>query len=225
MNFNQFFNEIMPRASAFLGVFFIVMLIGYGFLYFIDFVPEEPTEEATNESRTDLDEDNSTDFSGISENALAETDEVNGDKMPISIHFPSLNKSSTVLNPTSRSYEDLDAALLKGVVRHPDSADLGDKDGNMLILGHSSYLNTVFNKNFQAFNGIQNLTWGDTITVKSSDAEYTYQVDRVYQAKASAITIPVKSNVAKLTLATCNTFGAKEDRFIVEATLVAKKAL
>lgn len=225
MNFNQFFNEVMPRLSAFLGVFFIVMMIGYGFLYFIDFVPEKPTEEATNEFQADLDEDNSTDFSNVSENTPTETDVVSGDRMPQSIYIPSLSKTVTVLNPTSRSYADLDAALLKGVVRHPDSADLGDNDGNMLILGHSSYLKTVFNKNFQAFNGIQNLTWGDTITVRSGDAEYTYQVDRVYQAKASAVTIPVKSSTAKLTLATCNTFGAKEDRFIVEATLVSKKAL
>jgi LPXTG-site transpeptidase (sortase) family protein len=131
----------------------------------------------------------------------------------------------SVLNPTSRSIAELDNALLKGVVRHPDSADLNEQNGNMLILGHSSYLKNVFNKNYQAFNGIQNLKWGDTITLRSRDYEYIYRVDRVYEAKASTVTIPTKSAGQKLTLATCDTFGAKEDRFIVESTLVSKKAL
>ena len=35
-----------------------------------------------------------------------------------------LDKEISVLNPESRSVEDLDNALLSGVVRHPDSADL-----------------------------------------------------------------------------------------------------
>lgn len=222
MNIPRLMNEILPRLSAFLGVFFVVMMIGYGFLYTIDFVPEKP-EEAKNEVEA--------------ENTVPEVVEVEEtepeparlaefrDPTPTSLTIGPLNRTVSVLNPTSRAISDLDAALLKGVVRHPDSADLNDENGNMLILGHSSYLNTVFNKNYQAFNGIQNLTWGDTITLRSGDTEYTYRVDRVYQAKASAVTIPTKSNGQKLTLATCNTFGAKEDRFIVEASLVSKKAL
>lgn len=223
MKLSYFFNQILPSASAFLGVFFIVMMIGYGFLFFIDFVPEAPTEEST--TKEDVVE--TTALPEIVEpiNEAPEPAEGLREPRPLSITLNSLNRTVDVLNPSSRSIPDLDAALLKGVVRHPDSADLNDENGNMLILGHSSYLNNVFNSNYQAFNGIQNMVWGDTIILKSTDTEYTYRVDKVYQAKASNVSIPVTSNGARLTLATCNTFGAKEDRFIVEAVLVSKKAL
>ncbi|MEZ4200359.1 MAG: hypothetical protein R3B69_02060 [Candidatus Paceibacterota bacterium] len=40
-------------------------------------------------------------------------------------------------------------------------------------------------KNFQAFNGLQELTWGDEIRVTSGDTAYVYQVDRVYKASAT----------------------------------------
>jgi LPXTG-site transpeptidase (sortase) family protein len=95
----------------------------------------------------------------------------------------------------------------------------------MFILAHSSYLPTVFNKNFQAFNGIQDLVWGDTIRVRSVDAEYIYSVQKVYQAKASEVAVPATPGKAQLTLATCNSFGSKDDRFVVEATLIETKKL
>jgi LPXTG-site transpeptidase (sortase) family protein len=224
MDLSRLFNQILPQASAFLGVFFVVMMIGYGFLYFVDFVPEEPkASEAVTEEEEIVEEVENPENDAPSpvEPAVSEF----RDPLPKSITLGPLGRTVTVLNPNSRSVANLDAALLKGVVRHPDSADLLDPYGNILILGHSSYLKTVFNKNFQAFNGIQNLKWGDTITLRSSEAEYTYRVERVYEAKASAVMIPTKSSQAKLTLATCDTFGAKEDRFIVEAVLVSKKAL
>lgn len=227
MNLSQILNEIAPKAGAFFGVFFFVMMIGYGFLYFIDFVPETPSTEETKEESVEA--DTNKDTTTVSTKEIETTAPVatvsKNNPLPISVTIDKLNRTITVLNPVSRNLNDLDNALLKGVVRHPDSADLNDAKGNMLILGHSSYLNNVFNKNYQAFNGIQNLTWGDTIRLKSGDMEYTYKVDRVYQAKASAISIPTRATEQKLTLATCNTFGAKEDRFIVEATLVSKKAL
>ena len=221
MNITNLLNEIFPRAGAFFGVFFVVMVIGYGFLTIIDFLPEEPEAASVTteiEKTIDIKEE-------IPENETLATTNSFGDPFPNTITIDDLNRTITVLNPNSRSLSDLDEALLKGVVRHPDSANLNDPNGNILILGHSSYLTNVFNRNFQAFNGIQNLVWGDIITLRSRDTEYTYRVDRVYQDKASNITIPTKSNQPKLTLATCNTFGAKEDRFIVEASLVSKKAL
>lgn len=228
MNFSHFFNKILPDASAFLGVFFIIMMIGYGFLYFIDFVPESP-EEASSEEATEATDDETafaTESEFTSDNFGSTGDDfASGDALPQTLSISALGRTVNVLNPASRNVADLDAALLKGVVRHPDSADLLNPNGNILILGHSSYLGTVFNKNYQAFNGIQNLKWGDTITLRSSDTEYTYRVERVYEAKASAVNVPTESGEPRLTLATCDTFGAKEDRFIVESVLVSKKAL
>lgn len=225
MPISKFWNEILPQMSAFLGVFFLVMLVGYGFLYTIDFVPETPKdtielsddplmEGATGESQLKP-------FPGKEYNNV----DPNSDPLPDTLHIPALGRSVTVLNPTSNKIADIDAALINGVARHPDSADLHSENGNMLILGHSSYLKTVFNKNYQAFNGIQNLEWGDQVILRSFDTEYTYRVDRVYEAKNSDVFIPTVSTGQRLTLVTCDTYGAKEDRFILEATLVSKRAL
>ncbi len=225
MNISHLVEEIIPKAGAFLGVFFVVMTIGYGILYYIDFVPETPATAETITS-ADTEEPEAAATPAIEQEPEPEPATTTwNDPYPTSITLDSLGRTVSVLNPTSRSIAELDNALLKGVVRHPDSADLNEQNGNMLILGHSSYLKNVFNKNYQAFNGIQNLKWGDTITLRSRDYEYIYRVDRVYEAKASTVTIPTKSTGQKLTLATCDTFGAKEDRFIVESTLVSKKAL
>ncbi|MCA9362871.1 sortase [Candidatus Kaiserbacteria bacterium] len=139
--------------------------------------------------------------------------------LPTSISISKLGKTVQVLNPSSRTIADLDTALLDGVVRHPDSATL-DQEGNVFILGHSSYLPRVFNKNFQAFNGIQDLVWGDIITVSSADAVYEYRVEKVYKAKAQDATVPIAGTGHMLTLATCNSFGSVDDRYIVEAKLV-----
>lgn len=224
MNLTNLYNEILPKTGAFLGVFFVVMVIGYGILYFVDFVPEAP-EEAQDTSTVDDEVTYEEPLPIIEEEEPLPLIVNDSNPLPLAITIERLNRTVTVLNPTSRAVADLDAALLKGVIRHPDSATLNDQNGNILVLGHSSYLTNVFNKNFQAFNGIQNLTWGDIIKVKSGDIEYTYQVDKVYEQKASTVNVPVWASQPKLTLVTCNTFGAKEDRFIVEATLVSKKAL
>lgn len=226
MNLGRLVDEIVPKAGAFLGVFFVVMTIGYGILYFVDFVPEAPANVETTASLDNNESETSTVTTTTEKDDKPEpaTSSWN-DPYPISITLDSLGRTVSILNPTSRAISELDNALLKGVVRHPDSADLNEQNGNMLILGHSSYLKNVFNKNYQAFNGIQNLKWGDTITLRSRDYEYVYRVDRVYEAKASSVTIPTKSSGQKLTLATCDTFGAKEDRFIVESSLISKKAL
>lgn len=215
-----FYSKLMSQKGTFLWVFFLVMLVSYGFLYAIDFLPEPVAEETI--ATQGVESVNEVVHTSDSSEVIATTEAVA--QYPVSIHIDALDRTVRVLNPSSRSIEELDSALLEGVVRHPDSADFNDT-GNVFILGHSSYLPTVFNKNFQAFNGIQNLSWGDIIRLESLDTEYVYRVERVYKAKASEVTVPNSRGEAKLTLATCNTFGAKEDRFIVEASLVSKRAL
>lgn len=215
----EIYEQIMERKALFFGMFFAVMLFSYGFLFAIDFIPEpieEETEVGSEQNQGALDTEENPQNNDIEE----EVDY----PLPISIHFDSLDRTVKVKNPISRSIDDLDAELLNGAVRHPDSADFDDF-GNIFILGHSSYLPNVFNKNFQAFNGIQDLTWGDTIRLRSEDTEYVYRVERVYEAKASEVIVPNSRGEAKLTLATCNTFGAKEDRFMVEAILVSSGLL
>ena len=236
MNWKQITDAVLQYKIRFFIVFFIVFTMTYTFLTIVDFLPEPPasqTSELVNES-ADLTESErdmmseSTDvLQSVSDQPLNieifETEAQDQDQdsfeqdVPISMYIGPLDREITVLNPQSRNIVDLDTALLDGVVRHPDSA-APNQDGNVFVLGHSSYLPNVFNPNFQAFNGIQNLEWGDVITLTSKGYVYSYRVEKVYKAKASDIVVPIADTGKMLTIATCNSFGSTDDRYIVEAS-------
>lgn len=225
---------IWERKLTFLAIFFVVFTALYSVLFVLDWLPEpidqtvavqsDPlvvTEASAAEQPLNIE---IIEEETVTTPAPAPAPEpveapVSIVDRPVSIYFDALDKEVEVLNPTSRSIAELDAALLEGTVRHPDSATL-DQEGNVFILGHSSYLPNVLNKNFQAFNGIQHLAWGDTITVTGEHNVYTYKVEDVYEAKASELFIPIADTGHRLTLATCDSFGSVDDRFIVEADLV-----
>ena len=213
------FNSKREQRIVFFLVSVGIIALTYGFFFVIDFLPETPSEKKTSLPAVVEEVPAST---TLVQEATTTPEAV--DPFPVSITFDSLGKTIAVLNPESRSVAALDTALLSGVVRHPDSADF-ERTGTIFLLGHSSYLPNVINKNFQAFNGIQKLGWGDVIRLRSGDTEYVYHVDRTYEVKASDAEVEIESGVAKLTLATCNSFGSKDDRFVVEATLVSKTAL
>lgn len=212
----QFASKLEQRVVFFL-VAMGVITITFGILVLVDFLPEKPTEKA---ETTSVSAENNT----IPVKSNATTVVTSAEALPLTIIFDSLDREVAVLNPTASSVEALDTALLSGVVRHPDSADFVNT-GTIFLLGHSSYLPTVMNKSFQAFNGIQKLEWGDTIRLQSADMEYVYSVDKVYQVKASDAEVPLQFEEAKLVLATCNSFGTKDDRFIIEASLVIKRPI
>lgn len=213
-------SRVGEQKYSFFGVFFLVFLFSYLLLVAIDFVPEQKkveVKEVPQEAPAHIEQ--------MAHDAFSyPMDVAHTPVMPDSIYIKKLDRTIPVLNPVSREVADLDAALLSGVVRHPDSADLA-QDGNVFILGHSSYLPNVLNENFQAFNGIQNLAWGDTIEVTSEGHLHIYEVEKVYKASASDTTVPVSGTGPRLTLATCNSFGSTDDRFIVEAKRVDVRAL
>ena len=138
---------------------------------------------------------------------------------PIRIKVSAIDLDDKVLNPTNADNAVLDAALLKGTVRYPGSARLGEI-GNVLIFGHSSYLSTVLNQNYKAFNDIQKLKTGEIITVYSGTTAYEYEVSAVKYVKAEEGVIDLSKVGKRLTLVTCNSFASKSDRFVVEANFV-----
>ena len=219
MHIYQILNQVWLHKVAFLATFFFVFLASYVLLVAVDFVPEPKAmevEEALPTTESD-------DF--IEQSAFdLPVGDVTEPVLPTSIYIKKLDRTVQVLNPESRAIADLDAALLSGVVRHPDSAHLS-QNGNVFILGHSSYLPTVLNKNFQAFNGIEDLEWGDIIEMTSDGQVYTYQVDKVFKANANNLTVPIAGDERRLTLATCNSFGSTDDRFIVEAKAIDVRAI
>lgn len=207
------------RIREWVTFFFVAMgiiTLTLGFFTLIDFLPEKPVDDTTSE----VVDDATYDASKKSNSDIVSMQ--SSEAYPERIVIDALDKTIPVLNPETNDVATLDTALLSGAVRHPDSANF-QKTGTMFILGHSSYLPVVHNKNFQAFNGIQKLVWGDTIRLFSKDMEYIYTVDKVYEAKAADARVPLQYEEAKLVLATCNSFGTKDDRYIVEASLVAKR--
>jgi LPXTG-site transpeptidase (sortase) family protein len=214
-------HRVGEKKYAFFGVFFLVFLFSYLFLVAVDFVPESTQKKQMPE----MEESPVTQVEQMAYDPFSyPVGSGNAPVVPESIYIKKLDRTIPVLNPESREITDLDAALLSGVVRHPDSADLA-QDGNVFILGHSSYLPNVFNENFQAFNGIQDLAWGDTIEVTSDGYLHLYEVEKVYKASAQDTTVPVSGTGPRLTLATCNSFGSVDDRFIVEAKRVEVRPL
>lgn len=212
---HQLYTSRLEKWVVFFLVFVGTLAVTYGILFVVDFLPEKPVSSGdVVDTQVTRISDTNTHLSQLERASIEVLDPT-----PSVIIFDSLGKQLPVLNPTTRNVEVLDRALLSGVVRYPDSADFKDV-GTIFLFAHSSYLPKVINKNFQAFNGIQNLKWGDVIRLRSSEIEYVYRIDQVYEAKASEVEVPIERGEPRLVLSTCNTFGAKDDRYVVEATLI-----
>lgn len=146
-------------------------------------------------------------------------------ELPTSIAIPALNRAAIIANPDTTDIATLDNLLLKGAVRYPISAKLGET-GNVVLFGHSSYLPIVKNQAYKTFNGIQKLVAGDIIVVSSSGTSYTYRVRSVAKESASDNSaIPLLVMGKTLTLVTCDSFGAKSDRFVVVADFVESHSI
>lgn len=196
-------SKTWSRKWSFLGVFLFMLFTTTGVLGALDLLPE-PSTVAT---------DSGNSLSASASLALQETEK------PTRIEIPDIDLDVTVANPTKTDVATLDKALLDGVVRYPTSSNLGEP-GNVIIFGHSSYLPIVRNQAFKAFNDIQKLKKGERILVTGSDRTFVYEVESVKEADAEEDAIPLTVSGSKLTLATCDSFGTKSDRFVVTANLV-----
>jgi LPXTG-site transpeptidase (sortase) family protein len=83
-------------------------------------------------------------------------------------------------------------------------------------------LAAVINDSYRAFNGLDDVEIGDEITVSDENGkEVIYEVTSVEIADASDRLVSLVSGRGKLTLSTCTTFGARENRVVVEAEIKA----
>ncbi len=208
------------RKWSFLGFSLLFFLISVYCLARVDLLPEARATETISASLIE----ESPLVAGTS-NAVESFVKPEKKESPLSISIPSISLSTKVQNPMTTDIGTLDTALLSGAVRYPTSGLLGQKNANVVIFGHSSYLPIVNNKAFKAFTGIEKLGQGDVITVSSEAMIYTYVVQNVIKADATSDGIPLDVSGEILTLATCNSFGEKSDRFIVTAHLVGSQAI
>jgi LPXTG-site transpeptidase (sortase) family protein len=204
--------RVYARKWNFLGVFAVVFLGSIFTLGQLNLLPEMSPSAVVLAANPHL---------AANTNVLAPIATV---ELPTKIEIPAINLAATIANPTTTDVAVLDQKLLKGAVRYPTSASLGET-GNVVLFGHSSYLPIVSNQAYKTFNGIQKLVAGDVVTVYSSDTAYTYQVRSVAKESANDAGIPLSVAGRVLTLATCDSFGAKTDRFVVVADFVESHSI
>lgn len=197
--------RIMGRKWNFLGVFAVIFLGSVIVLAKLDLLPE-PLKVPTAIETASV-------ANALTSASVAVAEE------PVKIEIPTINLSVHIANPTTTNIKELDEELMKGAVRYPTSAKLGEV-GNVVLFAHSSYLPVVGNQAYKAFNGIQKLKQGDIIIISSSTIAYTYSVRAVAKESADEAGINLAVTDKVLTLATCNSFGEKSDRFVVTADFV-----
>jgi len=152
-----------------------------------------------------VDNQNKNNYSAIGEN-------------PSRIIIDKIGVDAVISNPASTDVSILDGYLKDGAVRYPESGLLGV--GNMFIFGHSTSIAVVHNQAYKTFNGLNNLKSGDIIKVYGSSKIYTYSVTSVRLVDQNQALVEFGGNKNMLTLSTCNTFGAKSERYVVEADFV-----
>jgi LPXTG-site transpeptidase (sortase) family protein len=202
--------KILHKSSVKTSIFFVcVFAISFLALYLMNFVPNELKDQNITEGSTDT--------------ASTTTVGKKQYEFPTRISIEKIGVNSIVQNPTTTNIYALDDLLLHGVVRYPGSGLPGE--GNMFFFGHSTGLKLVNNQAFREFNNLKNLLAGDTVLVYSSKRVYTYKVRNVKLANADEVLVDFSVKKNMLTLSTCNTFGQKQERYIVEADFVGSSAL
>ncbi len=200
---NNIWQAIYKNKFYFALLFVVIFTVTFSFLYMLGLVPEEfnvmigryPDKESVG----------------------ALTGEI-----PLRILIPEVGVDTQVYSPATTSIATLDNFLLKGAVRYPGSGLLGG-NGNMFIFGHSTGYKIVQNQSYKTFNNIQNLKVGDEIHVYSEKIDYVYKVRSVKLETADQALITFNTKDHLLTLSTCNSFGQKTDRYVVEAEFAYKK--
>lgn len=202
----QILEHPLAFAAAFLAFFFIAFI-------FLAAVGATPDPLSVTPSDT------------ASTNTVATTPD--SPEAPVRVVAKDIGLDIVVVNPASSDIGILDEALKGGAVHYPTSAPLGI-NGTVLLFGHSSYLPVVYHQYYKTFDGIQNLKTGQIVSVYSGTTEYRYAVTGVRVADSADEDnnrIPLLSDNKYLTLVTCDSFAAKSNRFVVEATFVGAYAV
>jgi LPXTG-site transpeptidase (sortase) family protein len=140
--------------------------------------------------------------------------------LPARLTIPSIEVDTDVVIPRSASAEVLDNDLTQGPVYYPGSGTINS--GNMFIFGHSTGYKVVINKAYKVFNDIKTLNKGDVIYVESEGKKFSYKVRSVDKVDKNETLVTFDTKAHLLTISTCNSFGAKSDRYVVVAEFVGE---
>lgn len=134
---------------------------------------------------------------------------------PSYISIEKIGVDSVIELPNTQNIEILDQSLQKGAVHYPGSG--GIEKGNIFIFGHSTNWKIVKNQAYKTFNDLDKLEKGDEIILEADGKKYTYLVDTVNLVNESESLVNLDTIEKKLTISTCNSFGDKQERWVVEA--------
>ncbi len=227
--------RIIARPWEFLVIFLVVFFVVSVFLFAIDFVPESPSSADTSNiaqaatvtlsASAPLSAKTSSNSNGTAAAAVSTASAHLAGNAPLRVTIPKVGIDTPVNNPNTTSVSGLDNALLKGAVRYPDSALLGEV-APMFIFGHQSYLPVVHNQAFKAFNGLQNVRVGDDVIVSSATTNYHYRVTSIDYVDTEDGEVEIGGGTQTLTLVTCDSFGKqKTKRYVVVAAFTFEEPI
>lgn len=139
---------------------------------------------------------------------------------PTHLSIPKIGLDTDVVFPKGTDTKTLDTALTQGPVYYPGSGTVNN--GNMFIFGHSTGYKVVINKAYKVFNDIKTLSVGDTIFLQAGNKQFSYRVRSVDKVNKDQTLVEFDTTSHLLTLSTCNSFGAKTDRYVVVAEFVGQ---
>jgi len=203
------------------GATLFIFLVTFALLSVIGFVPEQFKFASIKAPKAQTEKTESANFQAPSNSNVVVKSNGTGvdsqDKnvIPTQILIPKIKVDSTINIPQSVDVAVLDTALTKGAVYYPGSGTL--QGGNMFLFGHSSNWKIVNNEAYKTFNDLDKLVIGDEVTLKSGDRTYIYSVTSVSKASEDDALVNFASTGRMLTISTCDTFGRKQDRWVVNA--------
>lgn len=205
--------NLKSQIKYFIVVFLIVFVVTFIVLNLFAWVPknfqvtEAPLQNIENLKITDDD---------LPKNEMASS--VVGNTTPDQVIIEKINVNAKIEKPTSIRVDVLDEALRSGAVYYPGSGTI--EKGNIFLFGHSTNWAVVQNQAYKTFNDLDKLVGGDTIQLIADGKNYFYKVNKVTLVDAEDALVEFDNSGRNLTISTCNTFGEKQERWVVEAELV-----
>lgn len=222
MNQNNLKNKITKifenETVYFAVVVFSIFILTYIALYIFGLVPSGFVDNSTDEQQDFVenifieDSEFEDSITNNNQNTLNTSDSFT---TPDRIIIDKIDVDSTIQKPQSQLVSVLDNALTKGAVYYPGSGSI--ENGNMLVFGHSTNWQVVRNQAYKTFNGLEKLNANDEITIEADGKTFIYKVQTVALLDENQAEIKLNKTGRYLTIATCNTFGAKQERWVVQA--------
>jgi LPXTG-site transpeptidase (sortase) family protein len=209
---NETAKIVATYKFIFASFFLFVFVSTFIFLYLLNLVPDQLDDRDITQVQP-IQGSTQTVATSTTTSATTKTGE-----LPMRIVIDKIGVNSIVQNTSATDIGTLNSLLSHGVVRYAGSGYLGV--GNLFLFGHSTSLKVVNNQAYKAFNNLKSLKSGDLITVYSDDKKYIYKVFNVALVNSENTVINLSVKEAKLTLSSCNTLGAKEERYVVEADYI-----